>query len=231
MKNKILEGLKAKFEGISTAELSRIATKMAETVTNEEEATTAVEGVTIQQILKSYGDSRANDAAVVSVANYEKKHGLKEGKPTTGAQQTGPKKPEGTPEDEPAWVKTQREKIEALEAKLAAMDGDKVATTRKQQLTAAMEKAPAKLRERYEKDLTRMSFKDDDEYNAWLTEVKTDTEAFVAEAVTKGAVFGRPMGSGNTPPATKPSAEVEAWIKAREAEPVATAIAGLPKTN
>ena len=44
MKKIILEKLKAKFEGVSDSILDRIAEKLAKTVKNEEEATTAVEG-------------------------------------------------------------------------------------------------------------------------------------------------------------------------------------------
>ena len=59
MKKQILEALKAKFQGVSEAILNRIADKLAKTVTTAEQVATAVEGVTIQQVIESYGDSRA----------------------------------------------------------------------------------------------------------------------------------------------------------------------------
>lgn len=62
MRKEILEALKAKFAGVSDTILDRVAKKLAETVTNAEEVATAVEGVTFQQVLESYGDSRATDA-------------------------------------------------------------------------------------------------------------------------------------------------------------------------
>lgn len=80
MKKEILEALKAKFEGVSEAILNRIADKLAKTVTKQEDVATAVEGVTFQQVLESYGDSRATEAQQTAVTNYEKKHGLKDGK-------------------------------------------------------------------------------------------------------------------------------------------------------
>lgn len=40
-----------------------------------------MDGITIQDVVKSYGDYRANEAASTSVSNYEEKHGLKDGKP------------------------------------------------------------------------------------------------------------------------------------------------------
>lgn len=227
MKTKITEGLKAKFPGVSNSIIGRVADKLAKTATTEDEATAAVEGVTFQQMLDNYADSRVTEATQTAVSKYEKQHGLKDGKPATG--EPGEPEKQKTPDDTPAWAKALIDKSAALEAKISAMEGDKTANTRKKQLAEALDKAPDKLRSRYEKDLARMNFKDDAEYNEWLTEVKTDTEALVAEANTKGAVFGRPMNGGKTPPPDKPSAEVEARIKARQAEPETSAIAGLPK--
>ena len=80
MKKKILELLKTKFEGVSESILDRIAEKLAKTVTTEEQAATSVEGVTLQQVLEAYGDSRATEATKTAVSNYEKRHGLKDGR-------------------------------------------------------------------------------------------------------------------------------------------------------
>ena len=240
MKAKIIEGLKAKFPGVSNSIINRITEKILETVKTEEEAEEAVEAMTFQQAIDANGDSRATEAANTAYAKYEKKYGLKEGKPISTGDDTqsdqvkeieNEKEKTKTGNDdqqEPAWAKAQREKMEALEARLAAIDGDKIASTRKKQLVAAMGKAPEKLRARYEKDLTRMNFKDDTEYSEWLEEVKTDMEAFVAEAAVKGVTFGRPPSAGGPKGEDKPSPEVAARIKLREAETAAPAILGLP---
>ena len=81
MKKKLLEALKAKFVGIDEAILDRIATKKAEGLTDESKITALVDGITIQYVIQSYGDYRANEANVSSVNNYEEKYGLKDGKP------------------------------------------------------------------------------------------------------------------------------------------------------
>ena len=78
MRKEILDALKAKFTGVSDAILGRIADKLAKTATTAEQVATAVEGVTFQQVLESYGDSRATEAQQTAVSNYEKKHGLKD---------------------------------------------------------------------------------------------------------------------------------------------------------
>jgi len=79
MKQQILEALTARFEGVDEKILSRIAEKLSKTVTAQDDVATAVAGVTFQQVLEAYGDSRATEAAKTSVSNYEKKYGLRNG--------------------------------------------------------------------------------------------------------------------------------------------------------
>lgn len=81
MKKKLLDALKTKFVGIDEVILERIAAKKAEGVTDEAKITAIVDGIMIQDVVKSYGDYRANEAASTSVSNYEERHGLKDGKP------------------------------------------------------------------------------------------------------------------------------------------------------
>ena len=214
---------------MSNSILSGLADSKAKTATTEEEATTAVEGVTFQTVL----DFQATSVALKNTENYEKKHNLKDGKPIEAADDKKPdteKKPKGDNETEPAWAKALREKNEALEAKFAAMDGDKIVSSRKTQLSAAIGKAPKEIKDQYEKDLSRMNFKDDEDYTAWLTEVTTGVNAIVEAAAVKGVVFGRPVSGGGPKGDEKPSAEVAARIAQRQAETVAPAIIGLPKT-
>lgn len=90
MKKKLLEALKTKFSGVSEAILDRIATKKAEGITDESQITAIMDGINFQDVLTSYGDYRANEAATSSVTNYEAKHGLKDGKPIeNGGNGTG----------------------------------------------------------------------------------------------------------------------------------------------
>lgn len=83
MKKEILEALAARFEGVSGAVLDRIANKLAKTITKTEDIATTVEGVTIQQIIDSYTDSRVTEASETArknaVNDYESKYGLKDG--------------------------------------------------------------------------------------------------------------------------------------------------------
>lgn len=79
MRKQILDALKAKFQGVSESILNRIADKLCKTVTTAEQVQTAVDGVTIQQVIESYADSRATEASQTAVHTYEQKYGLKDG--------------------------------------------------------------------------------------------------------------------------------------------------------
>lgn len=76
MRKAILDALKAKFQGVSESVLNRIADKLCKTVTTAEQVQTAVDGVTIQQVIEGYADSRVTEASQTAVHNYEQKYGL-----------------------------------------------------------------------------------------------------------------------------------------------------------
>jgi len=123
MKKIILEALKAKFIGVSDSVLDRIATKAANTVTKEEDVASYVEGVTLQQVIDSYGDSRATDAAKSAVSTYEEKHKLKDGEKIGGGSDPEPKPNIGDDIDEKikaavlAAVTPLSEKLQGYETK------------------------------------------------------------------------------------------------------------------
>lgn len=100
----ILAGLQTKFPGADTATLTRIATKKAEGVTDETKVNSIVEGISFQDVMQNYGDFRAGQAQTSSIANYEKKHGLKDGKPIENPD-IEPPKPDPKPDDKPDIAK------------------------------------------------------------------------------------------------------------------------------
>lgn len=237
MKKEALDALKAKYPGVSEAILSRIADKIAKTAKTQEEVTAAVEGVTFQQVLESYGDSRATEAQQTAVTNYEKKHGLKDGKKveTGGEQKTGETGGEGEGNkggatggsDLAAQIAAAiAAEMKPLKDELAAIKGEKTANSRKAALNKVLEGAPEKIRQRYEKDFARMTFNDDEDFNAWIGEITPDVEAITSDFNAKGGVVGRPKGgaAGN---GDKENPHLKARIAEREAATTTPAIVGL----
>lgn len=234
MKNKILEALKPKFEGVSETILGRIADKLAKTAKADDDVNTLVKGVTFQQILESYGDSRATEAQQSAVANYEKKHGLKDGKSVKTDDDKGEKskKDDDKPKDNndvPAWAKALIDSNNSLKSELETIKGEKTTNKRKSELDKVLNKAPEKIRQRYTKDFERMSFKDDEDFNAWIGDITPDVEAITNEYNTKGGVVRRPKtGGGSNEPENM---HLKARIAEREAETSAPAIIGLNTNN
>lgn len=195
MRQQILDALKAKFTGVSEEILGRIADKLAKTTTTAEQVQTAVDGVTFQQVLESYGDSRATEAQKTAVSNYEKKHGIKDGKKIE--EQKTPPAAGGAgeqKEDVPAWAQALINSNTQLTERLNKMDADRTTASRRQQLDSIVEKLPENLRKAYQR--TSVDNLSDDEFSSLLTDVTTEVEGMVSTINAKGAVFGRPAAAG-----------------------------------
>lgn len=135
----ILAALKTKFQGVEDATLQRIASKKSEGVTDESKVNSIVEGISFQDVLTSYGDYRADGAQKTAISNYEKKHNIKDGKPVEETKPQQPQTPAPTPqpkpaEEVPAWAQSLIDSNKTLSEKLAAMDAQKKADTRNQQI-------------------------------------------------------------------------------------------------
>lgn len=203
MKKKIQDALKVKFPGVSDTVLAKIADNLLKTVLKEEDIAAGADGVTFQQVLDL--------AKEETVAAYEQQHGLKDGVKVETATET---KTEQSADDLESRINALvMAAVKPYADELNDMKGEKIANARKQQLTATLEKAPARFRERYEKDFTRLTFKDDADYANWLADVKADTDKLVEDEAAKGAVFGRPVGGTGGVSKDKPSdAELDAVV-------------------
>lgn len=218
MKKEISEALTTKFPGVSVSILDRIATKLAETVTSAEQVKTAVEGVTIQQVIESYGDSRATEASNTArknaVKDYESRYGLKDGVKTT----TGGDQPAGGSATDPttggdetaALLKQVLERMDKMEA-------SKTTETRTQQLNAVIGKLPEPMRKAYERiPVDKYS---DEDFSKMLSEISTEVEGIADDTAAKGGVFGKPSASTGAQNKTELTEAQKAAISRREGIP------------
>lgn len=140
----ILAGLQQKFAGVDTATLTRIATKKAEGVTDETKVNSIVEGISFQDVLTSYGDFRAGDARITAVANYEKKHNLKDGKPIENPEEKKDEKKDDKKDDKkdevPSWAQALIDSNKTLSEKLTAYEAEKAQAQRNSQISAVAKK-------------------------------------------------------------------------------------------
>ena len=136
----ILAGLQQKFAGVDTATLTRIATKKAEGVTDETKVNSIVEGISFQDVLTSYGDFRAGDARITAVANYEKKHNLKDGKPIENPEEKKDEKKDDKKDEVPSWAQALIDSNKSLSEKLTAYEAEKAQAQRNSQISAVAKK-------------------------------------------------------------------------------------------
>jgi hypothetical protein len=211
MRQKILDSLKARFQGVSDTVLGRIADKLAKTVTADEGVEPAVGGVTFQQLIDGEADRRATEATQTAVSNYEKKHGLKDGQKVDGGV-TKPDEPYKTPEGgdkvtAASIAAAVAAAIKPLSDEISALKSGKTADERKQKLDAVIGKLPDSLRKPY----GRIPLKDmsEDDFNTFITETAAEVDGLAADFAAKGSVLKIPTGGGNAKGKEPAKEEVE----------------------
>lgn len=217
MKELILTLLKTKFDGVDEKLLGKIADKLSKTANDEESAKTAVDGVTFSEVLQSYGDSRADEAQKTAVKNYEAKHKLKDGKPMETKKDPEPKPKED--DETPAWVKELIASNKALNDRISAIEGDKVINGYKKQLDDVLKDAPDKVKATYGSVFERVksTFKDADDFNAWLEGEKTNISELTVQMKTSGGSITPPKGKGTIDGVDAAlKANTDAAVKAQE---------------
>jgi len=136
----ILAGLQTKFPGVDTATLTRIATKKAEGVTDETKVNSIVEGISFSDVLNNYGDFRAGQAQVSAVSNYEKKHGLKDGKPIEESEETRKEEEDKKKDEVPSWAQALIDSNKTLSEKLSTYEAREAQAQRNAQIASVAKK-------------------------------------------------------------------------------------------
>lgn len=206
MKKQIIEALQTKFPGVQASFLDRVAARIATTVKSEEEVKTAVDGVSFQTVLETYGDSRATQASETAVRNYETKYNIHDGRPIAGGEKDKNPQPAPDPNEPPAWAKQ-------LEERLKKMETAKVSDTRRGQLQAITARLPEPLRKPYER--IAVETLTDEQFQALTAELTTEVEGLETEITQRGAIFGKPT-RGETPNKEQLTPEQEAAIARRD---------------
>ena len=191
MKKFILDLLKTKFEGVSEDVLEGMAAKLAKTATTEEQATTSVEGVTIQKVIESYTDRRVTQSVATAVENYKKNNPQPEPPKPNDAGDNGNAQQDET-------LKALLEKFAKLEGQMVQMNAEKVENGRRQQLNTLIEKLPKSMQSVY--GHINLKEMDDEKFEAFKDSVKTDVETTLSELKANGATIQTPYqntGHGN----------------------------------
>lgn len=207
MKKNLIAALATKFEGVDAKILSRIADKIMsdKTIESEEDVNSAVEEVTFADILKHYGDSRATEATRKAVSNYEKKHGIKDGKPIELKQDddddddpdsTKDKSKQSTQDSELAkLLKQMSEKMDAQAEEIKQLKQGKVAESREKVLSGVIKDLKESQKKPYKRyTLDTMT---DEEFDEFIEEVTGEVTELVKENKAAAATFSPLFGGGN----------------------------------
>lgn len=199
----ILEALTAKFEGVNAEILTRVADKLATKATTEEEAKALAEGVSFQDLLDRYGDYRAQQAS-----SKQPKPAPQEPKPAPAPQE--PKQPNEPSDVLPEWAKELKAELESYKAQEAN-------AKRLGKLKDILKELPESLRGRYERDFSRLTFKDDEDFTQWVEELTPDVSSILEDYKKMGGSVTNPKGGGGNQEPTI-SAELQKKIDEAKAQ-------------
>jgi len=228
MKKNLIAALATKFEGVDAKILSRIADRIMsdKTIESEEDVNSAVEEVTFADILKHYGDSRATEATRKAVSNYEKKHGIKDGKPIELNEQEdddesssdGTKKQTQQSNQEGELAKLLKQmsaKMDAQAEEIKQLKLGKVAESREKILDGVIKD----LKESQKKPYRRYTLESmtDEEFDAFIEEITGEVAEVVkenkaTEAAGFNPLFGGQRHSDEGPDTKATDAEVDAIV-------------------
>ena len=208
MKKKLIEAIKAKFVGIDDNTAKRLALRAiekSESITNDDEVSAAVEAITLSDVLKSVNDFSADEA----IKKYEEKYGLEKGeKKAVKPEEKPEQKPEEkakVPEDQMSaltalfaeFKKDLTEKLQTVSNDVAAMKSGRITETRRAQLDSLLKDLKDSQKKPYGRiQVDKMT---DDEFGAFLSEVKEEVNDIVAENRASGASVTPALGGKHTP--------------------------------
>lgn len=215
LKAQIIKALKTKYKnlGFKDKTFDAVATYLDGTVTEEEKIDETITGV--EGLLKAFqgdADSRVTEA----VAKGGKDKDDKEKK---GEDDDKTKTPTTSNEEVPTWAQGLIKANETLLLEINALKAGKTTESRQATLETLLKETPEKFRELTLKNFTRMTFKDDAEFEAYKTELESGLEGM--KDVFAGAQgldkLPSPPFSG-TKTKNGISADTEAYINHKKAE-------------
>ena len=182
-------------QGISEGYAERVQKAFGvETETGAEAAVKAFKE-NILPAIEEAGKETTEEARRAAIADYEKTHGLKDGKPVPSPTDPIPQKPLPTGEINAAlrdWIENQNKQLQALRAEINQSKAERTRAERQAEAKAAIQKAGLP--------------------DSWTERIRTDSETPLEEqvnalseeftAIRQSAIDGL-VGSGGTPPMPK----------------------------
>lgn len=176
---------KAKAFGFNKKELQGVAVKIANNLNLEEDAdeddiNSAIDEQ-IENILPFLQIAQAQASRVIE-ASRKANTQVEEEEDDNHHQASNTPPTKKTEDEEPAWFKAYRE---LQDARFAKLEGEKIATTRKNRLETLL-KDTGTFGTRTLKSFSKMNFESDDEFDEFFNEVEEDLKSFNQERANAG---------------------------------------------
>ena len=212
---KLLQALKTKYAhlGLDEAILKAIATRLANAVKEESEIENAVKGVEEEvKLLQSVADKGRTSLTKAEEARKKLEKELEEERAKSNPKPQNPPTPskEPKPDEMPEWAKSLVEAVKKQNETIAAFQEEKQQQSAKERFLNQLKTQGVS--ETFYKHHLGRTFKDDEEMNAFVSELKADEQAFLQTQANRGlsSHSGNVFGGGTD--ANGVSADVQAYI-------------------
>lgn len=220
MKEKILALLKAKAAGVANEVLTGVAAWLAATVTTDEDAATAVDGVLpLLTTLQSENDRRVTAFQQENTTLRAEIDKLKGKKPHK--DEDDPK-----PDDVPAWAQSLIDTNKTLLAQVEALKTENLGKLHQQTLVAKLKEleVPEKY---YTPAIKGRTFKDDAEVAALATEISETYKGYAQDLADQGLGNARPPVLSTKTDKDGLTDGVKSYLDTKFADPAKTDAVGL----
>ena len=216
MVDKLLQSLKTKYAhlGLKESVLKVIATRLATTVKDDTEIENAVKSVEEEvKLLQSVADEGRTSLSKAEEARKKLEKELEDMRAKSNPNPQNPPTPstEPKPDEMPEWAKRLEEVVNKQNETIAAFQAEKQQQSAKERFLNQLKMQGVS--ETFYKHHLGRTFKDDEEMNAFVSELKADEQAFLQTQANAGlSSHSRPIIGGGLKE-NEPSAEVQALFK------------------
>ena len=215
MVDKLLQSLKTKYAhlGLKESVLKVIATRLATTVKDDTEIENAVKSVEEEvKLLQSVADEGRTSLSKAEEARKKLEKELEEERAKSNPKPQNPPAPpkEPKPDEMPEWAKSLVEVVNKQNETIAAFQAEKQQQSAKERFLNQLKTQGVS--ETFYKHHLGRTFKDDEEMNAFVSELKADEQAFLQAQTNAGlsSLSGSVLGAGKDNNVV--SADVQAYI-------------------
>lgn len=207
MNEQLLASLRTRFDGVQDAILKRVAEKFGQSLSKtstEDDIQGVVDEVTFQDVLESYGDSRATEASRTAVNNFKKKQGIQD--------RQEPEKPQDQdddfPSDAPKWAQSLIQQNQELSKKLEGLEKEGKRKTLIEKVHEKLNKGDKKVPSSFWKNRS-IQVENEDEIDSIVDQIREDFSAVRKELIAEGLSDDPKVSLGGI--STQVEKDIEKW--------------------